>query len=375
MEHGTFAQDFFCRLCASEGVVIHPLFPPGDDDPKDELVRMIEVLTSVHLVQTSDAGAVICDKCLQMLDLFCRFREECLRQDVLIRSKRTLLAEELEMQRQQLHQLQEQLLLRQQQEVSQLQLVPLLKQETDEGETDSIQQVIAEGSEEIVCTPTTPLFIATDACQNEYEEQNKYHQILVTENTTAEVEPILHQYVGTHEAIQTSDLNGGSYTTPGIAMFSQMDTLSFSVQVDETSLEGTPATVSGTVVCNTGHSSPSVARRRKRMAKPNFKKPPPACDHCQENFATYYEFHQHMNQHHAWDKTSRCSLACDPCQMRFTKSYNLKRHMYEVHGEQPLGLTVIACEDCGKRFLRNDMLERHVAKVHRNKKKVKVIAI
>uniref|UniRef100_A0A182MT19 Uncharacterized protein n=1 Tax=Anopheles culicifacies TaxID=139723 RepID=A0A182MT19_9DIPT len=351
------AQDFFCRLCAAEGIVIHPLFPPGDNDPKDELVRMIEVLTSVHLAQTDDAGAVICDKCLQMLDLFCKFREECLRQDVLIRTRRTLLAEELERQRQQ------QLLFEQQQPAPPTVEVKLENDDDDDGVTHDALPIIAEVPEEIVCTPT-PQF----ACKEESDGPEEMQQILVTLEpvpfAAVVTPPLLHQQYG---VIGTS-VNDSSFTLSGPTLISSTEALGISVPSIQMSPDGTG---NGEV----DKTSPVPAHRRKGKMKPNFKKPPPGCEQCQQSFATYYEYDQHMNQHHAWDKTSRCSLACDPCQMRFTKSYNMKRHMYEVHGEVPQGLTVIPCEHCGERFLRGNILERHIAKVHRNKNKLKACAI
>uniref|UniRef100_A0A182VQH6 Uncharacterized protein n=1 Tax=Anopheles minimus TaxID=112268 RepID=A0A182VQH6_9DIPT len=364
------AQDFFCRLCAAEGIVIHPLFPPGDNDPKDELVRMIEVLTSVHLAQTDDAGAVICDKCLQMLDLFCKFREECLRQDVLIRTRRTLLAEQLERQRQQ------QLLFQQQQPVPpELQPTVEVKLEDDDGVTHAALPFIAEVPEEIVCTPT-PQFAERDACKEESDDPEEMKQILVgtlepVPIAAVATSPLLHQY-----GVIGSSLSDSSYTLSGSTLISSTEALGISVRPsNQMSPDRTGTTVSGTANGDMGKPSHVPPRRRKGKMKPNFKKPPPGCEQCQQSFATYYEYDQHMNQRHAWDKTSRCSLACDPCQMRFTKSYNLKRHMYEVHGEVPQGLTVIPCEHCGERFLRGNILERHIAKVHRNKNKEKVCAI
>uniref|UniRef100_A0A8W7P3B8 Uncharacterized protein n=1 Tax=Anopheles coluzzii TaxID=1518534 RepID=A0A8W7P3B8_ANOCL len=155
------AQDFFCRLCAAEGIVIHPLFPPGDSDPKDELVRMIAVLTSVHLAQTEEAGAVICDKCLQMLDLFCKFREECLRQDVLIRTRRTILLEQQRQQQEQLVQQQQQTFFSQQQSLSLLHPVVEIK-------VEDVEPVAAIEPEEILCTPVHQ-FAELEDCKEEEE--------------------------------------------------------------------------------------------------------------------------------------------------------------------------------------------------------------
>ncbi|XP_053659993.1 specificity protein transcription factor 3-like [Anopheles marshallii] len=365
MDPGTFAQDFFCRLCAAEGIVIHPLFPPGDNDPKDELVRMIAVLTSVHLAQADDAGAVICDKCLQMLDLFCKFREECLRQDVLIRTRRTVLAEQLERQRQQL-------LLQQQQ--SSHRTVEVKLENDDDRVTEAALPIIAEVPEEIICTPT-PHFTDIE-CKEECEEADNMQQILVTlDSVPVASPPVLHQYGITHDCIISSSISEGSHALPGSTLITPTKHLGISVLGNQISPSGTCTTAGETTICATGNTSPIPSRRSKGKIKPNFKKPPPGCEQCRQSFATYYEYDQHMNQQHAWDKANRCSLACDPCQMRFTKSYNLKRHMYEVHGEIPQGLTVIPCEHCGERFLRGNILERHIAKVHRSKNKLKVCAI
>uniref|UniRef100_A0A182N6R7 ZAD domain-containing protein n=1 Tax=Anopheles dirus TaxID=7168 RepID=A0A182N6R7_9DIPT len=360
------AQDFFCRLCASEGVLIHPLFPPGDNDPKDELVRMIEVLTSVHLTRVDDAGAVICDKCLQILDLFCKFREECLQQDVLIRTRRTLLGGQGQqlLQQQHLHQ-----------EVSSLPTIVEVKQESVEEADESAQPAPSEGPEQIICTPAQ--LIAPEECKEECDDQQEKQQYLVTEEIApaarVEDETVLHHYNATPEMIPllSSNIYNNSFPLPGIALYHPtVVSLSHPTEVPETPQDECSDNASNkSTICAHEQTTRHVrtARRVKRKPKPNFKKPPPSCNQCPgETFATYYEFHEHMNRRHTWDKSNSSSLACDPCQMRFTKSYNLKRHMYEVHRELPHGLTVIPCEHCGELFLRGNILERHILKVHRN---------
>ncbi|KFB37027.1 hypothetical protein ZHAS_00004221 [Anopheles sinensis] len=355
--------EYFCRLCASEGVIIHPLFPPGDNDPKDELVRMIDVLTSVHLTRPDDAGAVICDKCLQMLDLFCRFREECLRQDVLIRTKRTLICEELVRQQLLLEQqrAEAELLLRQQ-----LEEAELLKQQTPP-ETVKLEDDDGGTQVEKIVALATPHGVEIGDCKEECDsEENEGQQNVQHESddvATGDDEEA-------EERIEESSLTNDPPYPPstGIALFTPAGSLSISLQVNQI----------GTVPCDgdTSPLPPTVAQQRTvRRTKPNLNKPPPGCDACQESFTTHYEYEQHMDRLHAWDKNSRSSLACDPCQMRFTKSYNLKRHMYEVHGELSPGMTVTPCPLCGERFLRGYILERHIAKMHRNKKKLKIIAI
>uniref|UniRef100_A0A182Q2E1 ZAD domain-containing protein n=1 Tax=Anopheles farauti TaxID=69004 RepID=A0A182Q2E1_9DIPT len=367
-------QDFFCRLCASEGVIIHPLFPPGDNDPKDELVRMIEVLTSVHLTRVDDAGAVICDKCLQILDLFCKFREECLRQDVLIRTRRTLLGEVFAGQPQQLNQ-------QPQQEAAFLPSIEAIKQENVEVTDDTTQPPIADGAEEIICTPTQ--LIESESCKEECDDLREKQQFLVTEEiapaTPVQGETILHHYDAIHD--MTPILSCNIYNnSPNMTLHHPTASdLSISADAPEASQEEGIGTASNKralskPLSKTKHGRTS--RYVKRKPKPNFKKPPPGCEQCPgENFATYYEYDQHMNRRHTWDKSNRSSLACDPCQMRFTKSYNLKRHMYEVHRELPHGLTVIPCEHCGELFLRGNILERHIVKVHRNVEKLRASAI
>uniref|UniRef100_A0AAG5CNU9 ZAD domain-containing protein n=1 Tax=Anopheles atroparvus TaxID=41427 RepID=A0AAG5CNU9_ANOAO len=390
METDRFTLEYFCRLCASEGVIIHALFPPGDDDPKDELVRMIEVLTSVHLTRPDDAGAVICDKCLQMLDLFCRFREECLRQDVLIRTKRTLLSEELVRQQLLLEQQQKEaeLLLRQQQDLAslnkQIPIEMIVKLEDEGDEPGSVQPAIEGSDAERLEALVTPNAIEIEDCKEECEseevsEGNEEGQ----QNVQPDSDDIATGDEEPEEATEESSPRVETFgQSNGIALFTPTGSLSISVQVNQMSLgcvaDGTETTVSGTVVCGglgTSSPIPIVAKRTFRRSKPNLNKPPPACDICQESFATHYDYNQHMDQLHAWDKNSRSSLACDPCQMRFTKSYNLKRHMYEVHGELAPGMTVLPCPVCGERFLRGYILERHITKMHRNKKKLKIIAI
>lgn len=329
MENDEFALEYFCRLCASEGVVIHPLFPPGDDDPKDELVRMIDVLTSVTLTRTQDSGAVICDKCLQMLDLFCRFREECLRQDVMIRTRRVLEKEQKEEQRR-------------------LEAAAALAQQQC-----AIEPVV-EIKEESSPAAEEPPTIVIDDCKTEQNEEPRPQSV----ESVYESSPVVAS-------------NNFPQSPTEFSVFSQANSLSISVQVNQISLNGTSQ---GSVqTSGSDHESrPRVPFRRGKL-DPN--KPPPDCELCQESFATHYDFEQHMDSVHAWDRGTRCSLACDPCQMRFTKSYNLKRHMYEVHGELAPGLTVTACEYCGLKFLRGYTLSRHVAKMHskRKSKKIKII--
>uniref|UniRef100_A0A182KCI7 C2H2-type domain-containing protein n=1 Tax=Anopheles christyi TaxID=43041 RepID=A0A182KCI7_9DIPT len=367
-DQNNFAQDFFCRLCAAEGILIHPLFPPGDNDPKDELVRMIEVLTSVHLAQSDDAGAVICDKCLQLLDLFCKFREECLRQDVLIRTRRTLLVEQLEQQQQQellVQQQHQQTFFSQQHALSILQPVVEVKVEDADDVADCAQAIAAIEPEEILCTPAQQFAVIAD-CKEEGEATPIESEPFLVMN-----EPTGFQCI-THDRLLSSSLSVNTCVVP--LALSPTGNLSITVPTSATSPDGTEISIEGTTECDA--DKPFPPRRGKGgKAKPNFKKPPPECELCQQQFTTHYEFQQHMNREHAWDKGNRCSLACDPCQMRFTKSYNLKRHLYEVHGEVPHGLTVIPCEHCGERFLRGNILERHIARVHRNKKQHKVCAI
>ncbi|XP_058118112.1 zinc finger and BTB domain-containing protein 44-like [Anopheles ziemanni] len=381
MENERFTLEYFCRLCASEGVIIHPLFPPGDNDPKDELVRMIDVLTSVHLTRADDAGAVICDKCLQMLDLFCRFREECLRQDVLIRTKRTLICEELVRQQLLLEQqrAETELLLRQQQVEAEL-----LKQQTPP-ETVKLEDDNDGAQVEKLGAIATPHAAESGECKEEFDSEEVSEGNESQQNVQQDSDDIATgDDDEVEERIEESSLSNDPSYPPsnGIALLTPAGSLSISVQVNQMSLgepttDSTETTPSGTVMCD-GNTSPipSVAQQRTvRRTKPNLNKPPPGCDICQESFATHYEYEQHMDQLHAWDKNSRSSLACDPCQMRFTKSYNLKRHMYEVHGELSKGMTVTPCPLCGERFLRGYILERHIAKMHRNKKKLKIIAI
>ncbi|XP_055551610.1 zinc finger protein 148-like [Wyeomyia smithii] len=328
MEQDEFTLEYFCRLCAAEGVVIHPLFPPGDDDPKDELVRMIDVLTSVTLTRTQDSCAVICDKCLQMLDLFCRFREECLRQDVMIRTRRVLDKERLEEERRMAAQ---QLL--------------------------ANQQAIVQIKEEETPEPPT---IVIDDCKEEQED----------DEDVAGVEP-----QSTEAVLQSSLVANSTFQSPAeISLYSQTSNLSISVHVNQISLNGSVSSEPAESSESTGvELRPQRAAFRKGKLDPN--KPPPDCELCQESFATHYDYEQHMDNVHAWDRGTRCSLACDPCQMRFTKSYNLKRHMYEVHGELAPGLTVTACEYCGLRFLRGYTLNRHVAKMHSKRKSKKLMVI
>ncbi|XP_021713296.1 zinc finger protein 148-like [Aedes aegypti] len=353
MDNDEFSLEYFCRLCASEGVVIHPLFPPGDEDPKDELVRMIDVLTSVTLTRTQDSSAVICDKCLQMLDLFCQFREECLRQDVMIRARRELEKERLEEEERRLAAEQQQLAAAAAQAAQQL--IPiepdvLIKEEED--------------SEE-------PPTIVIDDCKDEPDDDEDDDDDGEEQSQSADSSLVV--------------ANNGSFQSPAeISLYSQTSSLSISVQVNQISLGGSspglmaglPAPSATTPPANVSaieSSRPSRVAFRKGKLDPN--KPPPDCEVCQESFATHYDFEQHMDNVHAWDRGTRCSLACDPCQMRFTKSYNLKRHMYEVHGELAPGLTVTACEYCGLKFLRGYTLNRHIAKVHSKHRKAKKVMI
>ena len=334
---------------------------------------MIAVLTSVHLAQTEEAGAVICDKCLQMLDLFCKFREECLRQDVLIRTRRTILLEQQRQQQEQLVQQQQQTFFSQQQSLSLLHPVVEIK-------VEDVEPVAAIEPEEILCTPVHQFAELEDCKEEEETLPITAEPFLVTnESPTVSVvsQPVLQPYPSvTHDnsMLSTSLNDSTGFPLAGIAVLTPISNLSITVPTSESSPESTDAPVDGTAVCEADKTPP--ARRGKRgKAKPNFKKPPPDCELCQESFATHYELQQHMNQQHAWDRGNRCSLACDPCQMRFTKSYNLKRHLYEVHGEVPQGLTVTPCAHCGERFLRGNILERHIARVHQNKKVLKVRAI
>ncbi|XP_062533960.1 zinc finger and BTB domain-containing protein 18-like isoform X2 [Armigeres subalbatus] len=352
MENDEYPLEYFCRLCASEGVVIHPLFPPGDEDPKDELVRMIDVLTSVILTRTQDSGAVICDKCLQMLDLFCQFREECLRQDVMIRTRR-----ELEKERQEEE---ERRLAAEQQlaaaaaavagKVAQHQIIPI--------EPD----VLIKEEEE-------PPTIVIDDCKDEPDDEDDDDEDEGEEPQSTDSSLVL--------------ANSSSFQSPAeISLYSQTSSLSISVQVNQISLGGSSPGLIGLPVPPSASSPPANISSDSRPARVAFRKgkldpnkPPPDCEVCQESFATHYDFEQHMDNVHAWDRGTRCSLACDPCQMRFTKSYNLKRHMYEVHGELAPGLTVTACEYCGLKFLRGYTLNRHITKVHSKHRKAKKVMI
>ncbi|XP_049531874.1 uncharacterized protein LOC125949160 [Anopheles darlingi] len=383
MENGIFTLEYFCRLCASEGVIIHPLFPPGDDDPKHELVRMIEVLTSVPLQRPADSGAVICDKCLQLLDLFCQFREECLRQDVLIRTKRTLIGEELV--RQRFQQQQPQLLCDPAPDSQPPPLVEVKLEEDDETDTPTACQLTSQDVSEQAETDTTsiPQVIEIADCKEECS---------ALENASEEEQPVLDGDECEHQnddlapvapAI-ASYLEPTNFTSPAIALFSQAHGLSISVQVNQMSLDETTVHEMTNGVPSFGFTSDVGKRKSKKGTKENPGKEghnrayEPSNDRCQEAFDTVCEYDE---QSSAPDRggSTRCSLACDPCQMRFTKSYNLKRHMYEVHGELAPGLTVIECEYCGERFLRGYTLNRHISKMHsaryKNKKKLKILAI
>uniref|UniRef100_A0A182PBY3 C2H2-type domain-containing protein n=1 Tax=Anopheles epiroticus TaxID=199890 RepID=A0A182PBY3_9DIPT len=386
-DHLLAAHQDRIRLCAAEGVVIHPLFPPGDNDPKDELVRMIEVLTSVHLAQTDDAGAVICDKCLQLLDLFCKFREESLRQDVLIRSRRALLADQIVRQQQEaLLQQQEVLLQQQTYFIPVLQPAQEVKEDAVDGTAPPLETVVPEA---IICTPTQP-FAESEACKEEEVEDEEAGEpvaietvpILVTNEPPLQSVAVVSQplvLLPSQDISHANSIPSTSLSDNTFPMLSLAANLPITVPLRERSTSPTAGTSTPDddepVLPGTGKKAPR--RRVKRgKAKPNFKKPPPPCEQCQESFATYYELAQHVHRQHAEDKGNRCSLACDPCQMRFTKSYNLKRHLYEVHGELPHGLTVIPCELCGERFLRGNILERHIARVHGTEmKQSKVCAI
>lgn len=355
--------EYFCRLCAAEaalGVMLHPLFPPGDDDPKDELVRMIDVLTSVTLNRTQDSAAVICDKCLQMLDLFCQFREECLRQDVMIRTRRELDKE---------------------------------RRQEEAAAAAAASAVCVEIKEEP--EQDEPPTIVIDDCKDEPPEEEEEDDDEDDEDRG--VQPCANQMAQQLLASSlvtnnSSNNSSSSFMTPAeISLYSQTSSLSISVQVNQISLDnmGTAALVAVPVIApisdqnqllpeqppptTTGSSTSSSTTFRKGKLDPN--KPPPDCELCQESFSTHYDYEQHLDQVHAWDRGTRCSLACDPCQMRFTKSYNLKRHMYEVHGELAPGLTVTACEYCGLKFLRGYTLNRHVAKMHSKRAKAKKMMI
>lgn len=364
MDQDEFTLEYFCRLCAAEaglGVMLHPLFPPGDDDPKDELVRMIDVLTSVTMTRTQDSGAVICDKCLQMLDLFCQFREECLRQDVMIRTRR-----EMDKER---------------------------RREEAEAAAAAASAVCVEIKDEP--EPEEPPTIVIDDCKDEPPEEEDEEE--EDDDEEREEQPCANQMAQqllASSLVTNGSSTNGSFLTPAeISLYSQTSSLSISVQVNQISLDnmGTAALVAVPVVqslpelavppslptaLSTSSSSTittSSTTLRKGKLDPN--KPPPDCELCQESFSTHYDYEQHLDQVHAWDRGTRCSLACDPCQMRFTKSYNLKRHMYEVHGELAPGLTVTACEYCGLKFLRGYTLNRHVAKMHSKRAKAKKMMI
>lgn len=344
--------------------MIHPLFPPGDEDPKDELVRMIDVLTSVTLTRTQDSGAVICDKCLQMLDLFCQFREECLRQDVMIRTRR-----ELEKERQEEEE--RRLAVEQQQQLAAAAAAVAAAAAAAAAAAQAAQQQILTVEPDVLIKeeedPEEPPTIVIDDCKDEPDEEEE-------DDEDGEPQSLESSLVG----------NNGSFQSPAeISLYSQTSSLSISVQVNQISLGGSspgmvalPAGASTAAVSSAAslsESRPSRVAFRKGKLDPN--KPPPDCDLCQESFTTHYDFEQHMDNVHAWDRGTRCSLACDPCQMRFTKSYNLKRHMYEVHGELAPGLTVTACEFCGLKFLRGYTLNRHIAKVHSKHRKTKKVMI
>ncbi|XP_039433935.1 zinc finger and BTB domain-containing protein 42-like [Culex pipiens pallens] len=363
MEQDEFTLEYFCRLCAAEaalGVMLHPLFPPGDDDPKDELVRMIDVLTSVTLNRTQDSAAVICDKCLQMLDLFCQFREECLRQDVMIRTRR-----ELDKER------------RQEEAAAAAAASAVCVEIKEEPEQDEPPTIVIDD-----CKDEPP-----GEEEEDDDEDDEDRGVQPCANQMAQ--QLLASSLVTNNS---SNNSSSSFMTPAeISLYSQTSSLSISVQVNQISLDnmGTAALVAVPVIApisdqnqllpeqppptTTGSSTSSSTTFRKGKLDPN--KPPPDCELCQESFSTHYDYEQHLDQVHAWDRGTRCSLACDPCQMRFTKSYNLKRHMYEVHGELAPGLTVTACEYCGLKFLRGYTLNRHVAKMHSKRAKAKKMMI
>ncbi|XP_035781325.1 uncharacterized protein LOC118460815 [Anopheles albimanus] len=379
MDNGIFTLEYFCRLCASEGVIIHPLFPPGDDDPKHELVRMIEVLTSVPLQRPADSGAVICDKCLQLLDLFCQFREECLRQDVLIRTKRTLLEEELVRQR---FQQQQPLLCDPEPDPPPQQLLEVKLEADDETDTHVPRQLCQDESKRAETEATSmPLGIAIAECKEERSTPDASEQ----DPPAVDGDGRECQNVNLAPVVPTvaSCLETTTFTSPGIALFSQAHGLSISVQVNQMSLDETGHEVTNHGVPSLGLTSDVSKRKSKKGSKENPGKEAHTAygsfnGRCQEAFDTACEFDEQAFTPDRGGST-RCSLACDPCQMRFTKSYNLKRHMYEVHGELAPGLTVIECEYCGERFLRGYTLNRHIAKMHsvrcKNKKKLRILAI
>ncbi|XP_050087134.1 uncharacterized protein LOC126572117 [Anopheles aquasalis] len=379
MDNGIFTLEYFCRLCASEGVIIHPLFPPGDDDPKHELVRMIEVLTSVPLQRPADSGAVICDKCLQLLDLFCQFREECLRQDVLIRTKRTLIGEELV--RQRFQQQQQQLLCDPEPDSQPQQLLEVKLEEDDETDTNVPRQLCQGESERAAIDPASIPLVTEIA---DYKEECSALDASEQDPPVLDGDECDRQDVDLASVVPTvaSCLEPTTFTSPGIALFSQAHGLSISVQVNQMSLDETVHEMTNGVP-PLGFKSDVAKKRSKKATKENPSKEAHTAyesshGRCQEAFDTTCELD---DQAFASDRagSTRCSLACDPCQMRFTKSYNLKRHMYEVHGELAPGLTVIECEYCGERFLRGYTLNRHIAKMHsarcKNKKKLKILAI
>ncbi|XP_055587670.1 zinc finger protein 148-like [Uranotaenia lowii] len=361
MDNDEYSTEYFCRLCASEGVVIHPLFPPGDEDPKDELIRMIDVLTSVTLTRTQDSGAVICDKCLQMLDLFCQFREECLRQDVMIRTRRELEKE------------QRQLLARQLQQQQMMEPTVQIKEE-EEQIVEPPTIVIDDCKDEERDEPDLSVPVGDD---DEEEEDDDDDEDDDEPQIVGPMEGMLDSsLVANCSSSSNSNSNSFLQSPAEISLYSQASNLSISVQVNQISLSGMsnePTECLNNLERKKNRKSRSLGSVRKGKLDPN--KPPPDCDQCQESFGTHYDYEQHMDQVHAWDRGTRCSLACDPCQMRFTKSYNLKRHMYEVHGELAPGLTVTACDYCGLKFLRGYTLNRHIAKVHSKRRSKKMLLL
>lgn len=340
--------------------MIHPLFPPGDEEPKDELVRMIDVLTSITLTRTQDSGAVICDKCLQMMDLFCQFREECLRQDVMIRTRRELEKERREEEERRLA------VERQQQLAAAIAAAAAAAAAAAHQPIAPVEpDVLIKEEEDPEIIPT----IVIDDCKEEPEEE---------EDDDDDEEP------QSADSSLVANSNSSFQSPAEISLYSQTSSLSISVQVNQISLGGgtSPSLATIPMGATTGPASSAAAMSESRPSRVAFRKgkldpnkPPPDCDVCQESFSTHYDFEQHMDSVHAWDRGTRCSLACDPCQMRFTKSYNLKRHMYEVHGELAPGLTVTACDFCGLKFLRGYTLNRHIAKVHSKHRKAKKMMI
>ncbi|XP_055613399.1 uncharacterized protein LOC129759882 [Uranotaenia lowii] len=80
-------QHRFCRLCLSREQQLNPLFPPNGT-PDDTLIKRISGCLTIAISFDADYDSYVCRPCVQEVTRFFLYKEQCLVNDQMLKSKR-----------------------------------------------------------------------------------------------------------------------------------------------------------------------------------------------------------------------------------------------------------------------------------------------